>query len=455
MGSYYGQGAPGYSYKTSPYGDAEYSASGMRRTLSENTDHSNRSAGSDDTHWSNGEHASQISPVSTFDYSAPSYVRPYGDGSQDADYFVASIGSQYQGVDEGAASYVAAQASGYSPAPASEYTQTAASGYTRAPASEYAEYTEYPQTTASEYFTAQAADYSPASASEYTQTEASVPLLDSIEGDEAAAREASMYAQQILIQTAYRTPKFSMICREDVDKTLGELQRRNPAATDREAVQAALQRFLSRYLSRHTRGTDKDQARITNALREAAFQLQLRIQGEEAVKICYFAIAAVLASLREENLRAQATADSSSTMVQTTTGSQRFVCRVRDCTQGAFGRAADLERHHKMVHLPDDEKKKFFCDYRRCSRHDSPFYRQDHFRDHLRDFHKEDLLRRGNRADEKWWTSRSSNAINNGWWRCNRCLVTRVDIQRDGWVCPHCAMHCETDRQRVRTQTQR
>ncbi|KAK4211116.1 hypothetical protein QBC37DRAFT_291002 [Rhypophila decipiens] len=429
----------------------------MRRTLSENTDHSNGSAGSNRTHRSDEEHASQISAVPTFDYSLPGYVN----GSQDADDFVASVGSQYQGVDEGTASYVAARTSGYSPASTSEYTQTAASGYTRAPASEhaeyaeYAEYTEYPQTTASEYFTAQAADYSPAPASEHTQAGASAPLLDSIEGDEAAAYEASMYAQQILSQTTYRTPRFSMIRGEDVDETLGELQRRDPAATDREAIQAALQRFLSRYLSRHTRGTDRDQAKITNALREAAFQLQLRIQGEEALNICYFAIAAVLASLRDENPRAQLTTGSSSTMVQATAGSQRFVCGVHDCTQGAFGRAADLERHHKMVHLPDDEKKKFFCDYRRCSRHDSPFYRQDHFRDHLRDFHKEDLLRRGNRADEKWWTSRSSNAINNGWWRCNRCLVTRVDIQRDGWVCPHCAMHCETDRQRVRTQTQR
>ncbi|KAM7221361.1 hypothetical protein V8F06_003329 [Rhypophila decipiens] len=429
----------------------------MRRTLSDNTDHSNGSAGSNDTHWSDEDHAPHY-------YSVPDYARPdgeygdYGDGSQDAGHFVPSIGSQYPGVDEGAASYVAAQASGYSRTSTSEYTQTAASEYTRAPASEYAEYseyTEYPQTTASEYFTAQATDYSPAPASEYTQTGASVPLLGSREGDDAAAREASMYAQQILSQTAYRTPRFSMIRGEDVDETLGELQRRDPAATDREAVQAALQRFLSRYLSRHASGTDKDQAVITDALREAAFQLQLRIQGKEAVEICYYAIAVVLANLRDENPRAQPTAGSSSTMVQTTAGNQRFVCRVHDCTQGAFGRAADLERHHKMVHLPDDEKKKFFCDYRRCSRHDSPFYRQDHFRDHLRDFHKEDLLRRGNRADERWWTSRSSNAINNGWWRCNRCLVTRVYIQTDGWVCPHCAMHCETDRQRVRTQTQR
>lgn len=137
------------------------------------------------------------------------------------------------------------------------------------------------------------------------------------------------------------------------------------------------------------------------------------------------------------------------------TSGQRFVCPVRDCKQGAFGRAADLDRHHKMVHLPDEEKKKFFCDYKKCPRHDSPFYRQDHFRDHLRDFHKEDLLRRGTKADGKWWDSRSKHAIFTGWWRCNKCLVTRVDIETNGWVCPKCSTHCETERKRFRSSGQR
>lgn len=131
-------------------------------------------------------------------------------------------------------------------------------------------------------------------------------------------------------------------------------------------------------------------------------------------------------------------------------GSQRFMCRVQGCKQKGFGRAADLERHHKIVHLADDEKKKFLCDYKRCPRHELPFYRQDHFRDHLRDFHKEDLLRRGNKADEKWWKSRATYAIFNNWWRCNRCLVTRVNLKTDGYVCPKCSMHCETERQRYR-----
>jgi len=135
----------------------------------------------------------------------------------------------------------------------------------------------------------------------------------------------------------------------------------------------------------------------------------------------------------------------------TSSGSQRFMCQVQGCKQKGFGRAADLERHHKMVHLADEEKKKFLCDYKRCPRHELPFFRQDHFRDHLRDFHKEDLLRRGNKADEKWWKSRAASAISNNWWRCNRCLVTRVNLKTDGYVCPKCSMHCETERQRYRS----
>lgn len=105
-----------------------------------------------------------------------------------------------------------------------------------------------------------------------------------------------------------------------------------------------------------------------------------------------------------------------------------------------------------MVHVDDEAKKKFTCDYRKCPRHEKVFYRQDHFRDHLRDYHKEDLPRRGSNsgADGEWWGSRAPRAVLGGWWRCNRCLVVRVDQAACGFVCPGCGNPCEPERQKYR-----
>ncbi|KAM7186308.1 zinc finger protein AEBP2 [Naviculisporaceae sp. PSN 640] len=388
--SYLQQPLQDYNYTSLSYSDSACVPPRMQRTVSENTDRSGHSTGSNETYRSAGEYQLQPSSVSTFDYSVPGYITSYDNDNQETDYF-ASIGSQYQDVE------------------AAEL--------------------EYPSSTTS------------------------VQLLESREGDEAAAWEATSQAQGWLSQTSYQAPNFSWIRCDDVDRALGNLQKQNPAVTNWEAVQEVLQQHLFRYLSRHPRTKPQSQRKIMGALQEAACQIQMRVQGEEALDICYFAIAAVLAKLREESFGVQETGGPSSSGAQPTS-SQRFVCRFPDCKQGAFGRAADLERHHKMVHLPDDKKTKFFCDYKRCARHDSPFFRQDHFRDHLRDFHKEDLLRRGNKAEDKWWKARSSYALYNGWWRCNRCLVTRVSVETDGWVCPKCNMHCETERQKRRTSAQ-
>jgi len=127
-----------------------------------------------------------------------------------------------------------------------------------------------------------------------------------------------------------------------------------------------------------------------------------------------------------------------------------YRCEVPSCHNPTFKRAADLARHNVCIHPCEEEKPKLFCDYRKCHRHETPFYRIDHFRDHLRDLHKEDLFRRGCRHDEQWWNSRSSHAIFKGWWRCCRCLVPRVDIQAYGFVCPTCGNPCEIERQEYR-----
>lgn len=132
----------------------------------------------------------------------------------------------------------------------------------------------------------------------------------------------------------------------------------------------------------------------------------------------------------------------------TTAEREKYLCRYPGCNKGA-SRQADLERHYRIVHLDEDERTKYLCDYRRCGRHSAPFFRQDHFRDHLRIYHKEDLLRRGNRGDREWWDSRAPRALHGGWWRCSRCLV-RVDQAAHGFVCPGCGNPCESERQRYR-----
>ncbi|CAP71664.1 uncharacterized protein PODANS_6_6250 [Podospora anserina S mat+] len=132
------------------------------------------------------------------------------------------------------------------------------------------------------------------------------------------------------------------------------------------------------------------------------------------------------------------------------TTKQTYECLAPGCSQKSFSRSADLDRHYKQVHIPEDEKRKYRCDYKKCLRHEAPFGRLDHLKEHLRDFHKEDLISRPKRQDAQWWESRAPRAVFNGWWRCNRCLVVRVDIETDGYTCPACGDPCESDRVRVR-----
>jgi len=63
-----------------------------------------------------------------------------------------------------------------------------------------------------------------------------------------------------------------------------------------------------------------------------------------------------------------------------------------------LGRSADLERHIQKLHSPGTPTGMCGCDYKRCRRHSSTVpssegsTSRDHYRDHLRDFHKEDIL---------------------------------------------------------------
>jgi hypothetical protein len=122
-----------------------------------------------------------------------------------------------------------------------------------------------------------------------------------------------------------------------------------------------------------------------------------------------------------------------------------------------FSRPADLERHYKLVHAPD-QKGIFSCDYRKCARSKDAFTRKDHYRDHLRDYHKEDIgsakmdkKAKNNKEEyaklqQDWLKERNTRP---GSWRCGRCLV-KVDVRIHGWDCPECKTSCEEDRVKAR-----
>lgn len=77
-------------------------------------------------------------------------------------------------------------------------------------------------------------------------------------------------------------------------------------------------------------------------------------------------------------------------------GAQKRKCKCTfDGCDKKFTRTADRQRHEKYVHLDGRSKQNIVCDYPECSRHRLPFSRKDHYREHLRDFHFEDITKRG------------------------------------------------------------
>jgi hypothetical protein len=106
------------------------------------------------------------------------------------------------------------------------------------------------------------------------------------------------------------------------------------------------------------------------------------------------------------------------------------------------------------------EKEGFYCDYGKCPRSKDPFSRKDHLRDHLRDFHKEDIgfakgeksskdiekHRKWQQAQKIWLAERN---ISDKHWRCAKCLIMNY-VAQAGWQCSNCKRECEEDRIRAR-----
>lgn len=156
---------------------------------------------------------------------------------------------------------------------------------------------------------------------------------------------------------------------------------------------------------------------------------------------------------------------SATTITTTTTSSSssssstnKFLCLMPSCNK-QFNRPADLDRHMKFIHRKDAIPA-MACDYRRCARHKNPFHRPDHFRNHLRDQHKEDLLKRNEAApapEDPWWRDRAAAAVYGEYWRCTKCFArVPLDGGRDDdgtgsmWKCAGCGNYCEAERQTVR-----
>jgi len=74
-------------------------------------------------------------------------------------------------------------------------------------------------------------------------------------------------------------------------------------------------------------------------------------------------------------------------------GSKKYKCPVSGC-ESAFARKADKDRHYECVHNRA-QNKKYQCSESNCNRKgDSGFTRLDHLREHLRNFHHQNIPKR-------------------------------------------------------------
>jgi serine/threonine protein kinase len=114
----------------------------------------------------------------------------------------------------------------------------------------------------------------------------------------------------------------------------------------------------------------------------------------------------------------------------------------------------DLAHHYKVAHPAIILPENFPCNYSACKRLEDPFTRKDAYRDHLREYHMEDMLKRHkNQKREREWLA--SRVISPDWWRCSRCLARSIDVKKEGWACRDCGRECEPIRVTIRTAIRR
>jgi DNA-directed RNA polymerase subunit RPC12/RpoP len=157
----------------------------------------------------------------------------------------------------------------------------------------------------------------------------------------------------------------------------------------------------------------------------------------------------------------------------------QYTCLFPYCVSTRFSCQRDLSQHLEVFHTPSVTSKPsgettapgsrsadkaapapapapapvpapppaFFCDHPKCLRATRSFSRLDHYRGHLRDFHKEDIEKsRHCKVDARWYATRR---VTKSWWRCARCL-RRVVVKTQGYECPECKTACSEFRQESR-----
>ncbi|KAL2072888.1 hypothetical protein VTL71DRAFT_12231 [Oculimacula yallundae] len=143
-------------------------------------------------------------------------------------------------------------------------------------------------------------------------------------------------------------------------------------------------------------------------------------------------------------------------------GRNGLICPHDPCPRGGqpFWRQADVQRHVRNVHEPPYARDMFACSYNPClaGRHlDGHFFsRKDHYRDHLQDYHLEDIYAaKGEKSarteiernkwkerQKEWLATRKISALH---WRCPKCLSVNW-VSKGGWLCTVCTTWCTKER---------
>ena len=122
------------------------------------------------------------------------------------------------------------------------------------------------------------------------------------------------------------------------------------------------------------------------------------------------------------------------------------------CTgrQNSFGRPSDLHRHYMNVHA--DIIDKWPCDYPTCPRSKETFTRKDHYRDHLKAYHEEDIggfKKRASITDRNFAQQQAAwlaeRKIEARYWRCVHSLIKNF-VEDVGWQCSSCKELSEEER---------
>ncbi|TLD21474.1 hypothetical protein PspLS_09143 [Pyricularia sp. CBS 133598] len=135
---------------------------------------------------------------------------------------------------------------------------------------------------------------------------------------------------------------------------------------------------------------------------------------------------------------------------------QLYWCPYPDC-DAVFDRSANLTRHvakskkHALEEGSSSSPEIYHCGFRSCQRTGrDAIPRKDHCREHLRNYHKQDLYKRGEKVGIEWL---KECLIDKAYWYCNKCLTRNSTVDMSSaWRCIRCGTKCENERIAIRLQ---